>query len=143
MLAHWTNTQLSANPSKTARVRASTTRKKYASWYARVMTLAPSGTTNYVPFLLTELSEFEQQNTNIPQDVQALLSILRSQVQNLLQIEIDTEKYKGWIKYLSESAYKNPIGWYHAHVARPIREGKMSHLGQNLKKPTQSETEQN
>jgi hypothetical protein len=59
------------------------------------MTLAPSGTTNYVPFLLTELSEFEQQNTNIPQDVQALLSILRSQVQNLLQIEIDTEKYKG------------------------------------------------
>lgn len=107
------------------------------------MNIAPSGTTSYVPYVLTELSGFEEQNINIPKDVQALIHILRSQTQTLLQMAIDSEKYKESITYLSGSAYKNPNGWYHVHVARRIREGKMNHLGEHLKKSTQSDIECN
>jgi hypothetical protein len=115
----------------TPRIRASTVRRKFASLYAKIMNNAPLWTTQYVPFVLKYIEEFESNNSKIPEDVQAVIDILKSQTQSLLWISIDTDKYNQWLAYFSDKWWV--MWWYHTYVAKPIREWKMDNLGKRIK----------
>lgn len=112
------------------RVRASTTRRKYASKYAQIMEYAPAWTEQYVPYVLGELTRFEQENKHLPLDVSSMIEILRAQTRTLLGLSTDTQSYQNALSHMNTIG--GPTNWYHAYVAKPIREGKMRRDGKRI-----------